>query len=101
MQFNRDDLNFFYRYCIALTRNEAISYDLLQTALEKWLRKSIHSKSGLRVYRNNLLVTLADALGDTFPFKDKTELDTYLDIQKDLLKKIYIHMALNSTNINV
>ena len=44
MQFNRDDLNFFYRYCIALTKNEAISYDLLQTGLEKWLRKSIHSQ---------------------------------------------------------
>ncbi len=44
MKFNRDDFNFFYRYCVALTKDESMAFDLLQTTFEKWLRKNLHSK---------------------------------------------------------
>jgi len=38
--FNKDDLNKLYQYALSLTRQEDIAYDILQSALEKYLKKS-------------------------------------------------------------
>jgi len=37
--FNKDDLNKLYQYALSLTRHEEIAYDILQSALEKYLIK--------------------------------------------------------------
>ncbi len=36
--FDKEELNQFYRYCFVLVDNEPDAYDLLQTAIEKYLR---------------------------------------------------------------
>lgn len=38
--FDHQHLNQLYQYCYSLTANEADAYDLLHTALEKWLRSN-------------------------------------------------------------
>ena len=37
--FNEEELNLFYRYCVALTGNEEDAFDLLQDSLEKFVRR--------------------------------------------------------------
>ena len=37
--FDKDELNKLYRYALSLTRQEDIAYDLLQGAVEKYLKK--------------------------------------------------------------
>jgi len=41
--FNKDDLNKLYQYALSLTGQEDIAYDILQSALEKYLKKSPQS----------------------------------------------------------
>ncbi len=57
--FNQDQLNQFYRYCYNLTQDEASAYDLLQTALEKYLnspRKKNNPQAFLyRIIRNQFI----------------------------------------------
>jgi len=38
--FNSEELDKFYRYCYSLTLNETSAYDLLQNALEKFLKSN-------------------------------------------------------------
>ena len=38
--FDKEELNGFYRYCVALTGDEQEAWDLLQNCLEKWVRHS-------------------------------------------------------------
>jgi RNA polymerase sigma-70 factor (ECF subfamily) len=40
--FNKDALQKFYQYCYVLTCDEHNAFDLLQTALEKYLRQNIN-----------------------------------------------------------
>ena len=44
--FNEAELNRLYRYAFSLTNAEASAYDLLQSALEKYLRLSVTKQSG-------------------------------------------------------
>ena len=44
--FNEAELNRLYRYAFSLTNAEASAYDLLQSALEKYLRLSVTKLSG-------------------------------------------------------
>ena len=37
--FNNEELNRFYRYCVALTGNEQDAFDLLQDCLEQFIRR--------------------------------------------------------------
>jgi DNA-directed RNA polymerase specialized sigma24 family protein len=37
--FNDEELNRFYRYCVALTGNEQDAFDLLQDCLEQFIRR--------------------------------------------------------------
>jgi len=41
--FNKDDLNQLYRYALSLAKKEDIAYDLLQGAVENYLKKSPRS----------------------------------------------------------
>ncbi len=58
--FSNEELNRFYRYCIALTRNEADAFDLLQDSLEKFVRRGnrgIENQGGyfFRMIRNRFI----------------------------------------------
>jgi RNA polymerase sigma-70 factor (ECF subfamily) len=58
--FTKVDLNQYYRYCLSLTKNEEDAYDLLQTGLEKYLKKNgphiEQPKSYLyRIFRNQFI----------------------------------------------
>lgn len=49
--FSKEELNQFYRYCLALTGEEAAAHDLLQDSLEKYLRKKSPVKSSRAYFR--------------------------------------------------
>ncbi|MBI4237552.1 MAG: sigma-70 family RNA polymerase sigma factor [Deltaproteobacteria bacterium] len=58
--FSDEELNRFYRYCIALTGNEADAFDLLQDSLEKFVRRGnrgIENQGGyfFRMIRNQFI----------------------------------------------
>jgi len=58
--FTKVEFNQFYRYCLSLTKNEHEAYDLLQTGLEKYLKKNgtqiNQPKSYLyRIFRNQFI----------------------------------------------
>ncbi|MEZ9197889.1 RNA polymerase sigma factor [Shewanella sp. 10N.286.54.B9] len=56
---DRELLQSLYRYCLCLTRHSAAAEDLLQTAIEHWLKsaaKPVHAKAYLRtVIRNQFI----------------------------------------------
>lgn len=49
--FTKEELNQFYRYCVALTGDEAEAYDLLQDSFEKFLRKGREVRSAKAYFR--------------------------------------------------
>ena len=59
MHFSENELNNFYRYCVALTKNEVDAFDLLQDSLEKLIRRGTGLRSPkaymLRIIRNCFL----------------------------------------------
>lgn len=56
--FNKDDLNKLYQYALSLTRQEDIAYDLLQSALEKYLKKSPQSVDKPSAYMKTIIRNL-------------------------------------------
>lgn len=76
MSFSKEELNSFYRYSLALTQDEPLAYDLLQTSLEKWLKKKIHSEVTntrayfLKMIKNQFLDDLKKKWNDHDPFND-------------------------------
>lgn len=48
--FSDEELNRFYRYCTALTGNEADAFDLLQDSLEKFVRRGSQGIENPRGY---------------------------------------------------
>ena len=88
--FDEEELNRFYRYCIALTGNEEDAFDLLQDSLEKFMRRGtpgLENKTEhfFRLIRNQFiqraLKTIIQKIGasspcsaaisghETFPFR--------------------------------
>lgn len=55
--FSKEELNQFYRYCLALTGEEANAYDLLQDSLEKYLRKG-NAVASSRAYFRRIIRNL-------------------------------------------
>lgn len=55
--FSKEELNQFYRYCLALTGEEAEAYDLLQDSLEKYLKKR-NSVTSSRAYFRRIIRNL-------------------------------------------
>ena len=53
--FDKSELNSFYRYCFILVDNEADAYDLLQTALEKYLRFPHRVDSARKSYMRKII----------------------------------------------
>lgn len=58
--FSDEELSRFYRYCVALTGNEADAFDLLQDSLEKFVRRGnrgIENQGGyfFRMIRNQFI----------------------------------------------
>ncbi len=49
--FTNEELNKQFRYCIALTGDEAQAYDLLQDSLESFLRGGDHARSSVAYLR--------------------------------------------------
>lgn len=56
--FNKDDLNKLYQYALSLSRQEDIAYDLLQSALEKYLKKSPESVDKPLAYMKTIIRNL-------------------------------------------
>jgi len=58
--FNKDELDKFYRYAISLSKNGDLAYDLLQSAIERYLRKAGDSignpNAYLRMVIRNLFI---------------------------------------------
>ena len=52
---DRNLLNELFRYCFALTGNESDAYDLLQTSIEKYLRKAITSVKNEAAYLKRII----------------------------------------------
>ncbi len=48
--FSDDELNQFYRYCIALTGDESTSYELVQASLEKFVRRGEENIRNVKSY---------------------------------------------------
>ena len=53
--FDKTELNEFYRYCVVLINNEDDAYDLLQTALEKYLRTLPKQISAKKSYMKTII----------------------------------------------
>lgn len=53
--FDESELNQFYRYCFVLVSNENDAYDLLQTALEKYLRAPPSHNSARKSYLRKII----------------------------------------------
>lgn len=57
--FQPSELDDFYRYCVALTRDREEAFDLLQNALEKWVKQDFVPKDKrnyfLKMIRNQYI----------------------------------------------
>lgn len=53
--FKTDELNRLYRYCYSLTRQRDEAYDLLQTAIEKFLRQQPPTPEDLVRYMRQII----------------------------------------------
>jgi len=56
--FNKDDLNKLFQYALSLARQEDVAYDLLQSALEKYLKKSPPSVDKPLAYMKTIIRNL-------------------------------------------
>lgn len=56
--FNKDDLNKLYQYALSLTRQEDIAYDILQSALERYLKRSPQSVDKPLAYMETIIRNL-------------------------------------------
>ena len=89
--FDREFLNNLYKYCYALSGNEQEAYDLLQTSIEKYLKKDAdkidNSRSYLkRVIRNQYIDECrknAKVIEDEFD-----DAVTYVDMDINSIEKI-------------
>ena len=101
--FSEKDLNGYFRYCMALVRDEAESYDLLQDSLEKFLRKGSAAKSSrayfLRIIRNQFI----DRYRESIRF-EKMELSENIvstneyDLERLMVNKGETELILKSLN---
>ncbi|MCH8209470.1 MAG: RNA polymerase sigma factor [Nitrospinae bacterium] len=101
--FSEKDFNQFFRYCIALERDETEAYDLLQDSLEKFLRKGSAAKSPraylLRIIRNQFIDRYREA--NRF---EKVKLSENIvsinecDLERLMINKEETELILNSMN---
>jgi len=79
---------------MALTKDESIAYDLLQTTFEKWLRKNVHSKVThprqyfLRMVRNQFLDDLKK--DSSYSFEELDEETNIPEIGSNPLEDVLI-----------
>lgn len=88
--FSDEELNRFYRYCIALTGNEENAFDLLQDSLEKFVRRGnqgIENQGGyfFRMIRNQFIDDLRRKRG---PAEEFYEEDKVIQIDSQSLEDI-------------
>lgn len=53
--FSKEELNTFFRYCIALTGDENSAGDLLQCCLEKYVRRDTSGMEDLKAYFRRMI----------------------------------------------
>ncbi len=53
--FSKEELNTFFRYCIALTGDENSADDLLQCCLEKYVRRDTSGMEDLKAYFRRMI----------------------------------------------
>jgi len=56
--FHKDELNRFYRYAMSLSQNEDLAYDLLQGAIERYLKKASSSIENPSAYLKMIIRNL-------------------------------------------
>jgi len=56
--FDKDELNKFYRYAISLTQDGDLAYDLLQSALERYLKKVSKAVENPNAYLKTIIRNL-------------------------------------------
>ena len=101
--FSEKDFNQFFRYCIALERDETEAYDLLQDSLEKFLRKGSAAKSPraylLRIIRNQFI----DRYREASRFEKVKPSENIVSTNEDDLEQLMVNkeeteLILNSLN---
>ncbi|MCL1050338.1 sigma-70 family RNA polymerase sigma factor [Shewanella abyssi] len=107
---DRELLQSLYRYCLCLTRHSAAAEDLLQTAIERWLKseaKPAHPRAYLRTTIRNqfiddcrrLKIIDFDPIDDHAPaLLDETCLEE-ITLQHDLIE--YLFSQLNAAEREV
>jgi RNA polymerase sigma-70 factor (ECF subfamily) len=87
------ELNQFYRYCYALTRNEASAYDLLHDALEKYLTntQTITAKKAYiqTIIRNRFIDNLRASQRREYQCFDDNQ--NYIDFDIQTLESLIIN----------
>lgn len=72
--FDKTELNQLYRYCFVLADNEADAYDLLQSALERYLRSPPNDYSVKKSYMRTIIRNL---FIDQYRSKQKFEYEEF------------------------
>lgn len=101
--FSEKDLNQFFRYCVALVRDETEAYDLLQDSLEKFLRKGSAANSPrayfLRIIRNQFIDRYRDASRfEKVKLSDNIVSTNEYDLERLMVNKEETELILNSLN---
>jgi RNA polymerase sigma-70 factor (ECF subfamily) len=93
VNFSKEELQHFYRYCFTLVRDEHLAHDLLQTCLEKWCRGNHHAHVThpkayfMRMIKSQFIDELRKDKGDQeIPY----ETDELVEIGRDSLEDILI-----------
>lgn len=89
--FTREQLNSLYRYCYTLTADETQSYDLLQTCLERFIKKDTrnvinHIAYVKTIIRNQYIDEYRKQTN--YPIEEFDDTVTYMDMDVDSLDKI-------------
>jgi len=100
--FDQQQLNQLYQYCLSLTSHSANAYDLLQTALEKFLKqdkRQVESHMGYirRIIRNQFIddcrrqqIIAFDPIEDTEALSLETRSLDQVMIEQDLVEKAWV-----------
>lgn len=95
MTFNQTELDKLYRYCFALTQQEDAAFDLLQSSLEKFLKKPpyelVSASSYIkRIIRNHFIDQYRKDTKHQFESFDE-EKDSFTDFDIATLESIVIN----------
>lgn len=103
MMFDKSQLQQLYQYCIALTNHPDNAHDLLQTAVEKWLRSSQYGDTSpayiRKIIRNQFIdecrrkkIIAFETLPQSVPAALKEDTLEQTVIDEDLTQKLMLQL---------